>query len=237
MCGLHRTVFSHDPGPCRSLKGVVGGSEDIVTLPSGLVFISSVSTFVFSHRQTRRLWSTTEILRFRGSMVYFLLDVLINNNFCMLCFGLPKKMLCFSFPRAMHSTPLTEEGFTLGDMAAPRNQKKWGFLKTLTNTGFTHMDLVCGRIQTLVSVSLIWNQDMIVFGVLTQGLFSLWFILAIGLPFVPVCGGHEMFSFHLQKTLCSFAWTITPWAIALKNLFTIKKPTCWITLSALWTQQ
>ena len=43
MCGLHRTVFNHVPGPCQTLEGVVGGSEDIVTLPNGLAFISSVS--------------------------------------------------------------------------------------------------------------------------------------------------------------------------------------------------
>ena len=45
MCGLHRTVFNHVPGPCQTLEGVVGGSEDIVTLPNGLAFISSVSVF------------------------------------------------------------------------------------------------------------------------------------------------------------------------------------------------
>ena len=43
MCGLHRTVFSHTPGPCTILEGIAGGSEDIVTLPDGLAFITSVS--------------------------------------------------------------------------------------------------------------------------------------------------------------------------------------------------
>ncbi|XP_054752065.2 serum paraoxonase/arylesterase 1-like [Lytechinus pictus] len=41
MMGFHKTVFTHHPGKCRALPGIVNGSEDIVTSSNGLAFISS----------------------------------------------------------------------------------------------------------------------------------------------------------------------------------------------------
>lgn len=38
---VNKTVFPHTPGPCRYVKGISNGSEDVVLLKSGHVLVSN----------------------------------------------------------------------------------------------------------------------------------------------------------------------------------------------------
>ncbi|XP_077977178.1 serum paraoxonase/lactonase 3-like [Glandiceps talaboti] len=39
--GYHKTIYNHEPGPCRAVPGIEMGSEDITVTRNGLAFISS----------------------------------------------------------------------------------------------------------------------------------------------------------------------------------------------------
>ncbi|XP_077996149.1 serum paraoxonase/lactonase 3-like [Glandiceps talaboti] len=39
--GYHKTIYNHEPGPCRLVPGIDAGSEDITVTKNGIAFISS----------------------------------------------------------------------------------------------------------------------------------------------------------------------------------------------------